>query len=173
MEEQMKLMIDLLKERIKSNLQIIGKNEENIRGILLQPVSNERSALLKENFNINRKLLEENRDSLSVELQLINYLGKFREALKHQNKNRQSLSEIDDEINNLENESYQNDDNSLMDEINEDVDILNLTLLGEIPFNSNHPKFNDEEFFESLLERYKQTENYEMCSYILGIKGRK
>lgn len=173
MEEQMKSLVNILKERINYNLQIIKENEENIRKILSQPVSNERSELLKEKFNINKKLLEENHDSLVIELQLINYLGKFREILKHQTNNNQLSNEVNNEIDNLANEEYLNESNSEQIEKSGDTQLLNLTILGEIPFNSEHPRFNDEVFFENLLENYKSTENYEMCSHLLRIKGRK
>jgi len=103
MEEQMKLIVNMLKERINNNLQIIKKNEAIVRKIMLLPVSNERSELLKENFDINRKLLDENHDSLIIEFKLINYLGKFREALKHQTNSNQSSQATDD------NEGSEND----------------------------------------------------------------
>jgi len=90
MEEQMKLMVNMLKERIKHNLQIIKKNEEEIRSILSQPVSNNRSELLKDRFDTNRVLLEENHDSLAIELQMINYMIKFQSVLKQQPNRIQS-----------------------------------------------------------------------------------
>lgn len=173
MEEQMKVVVNMLKERVKQNLQVIKKNEEVIRNILSQPISNERSKLLKENFSINRKLLEENNDSLSIEIQIINYLGKFREVLKHQSNNTQAINGTINKNDDFESEVFQNENKPEQLENIEVVDLLNLTLSGEIQFNSKHPKFNDEEFFEALLDGYKQTENYEMCSSLLKTKGKK
>ncbi len=173
MEEQMKLMVDMIKERIKFNLQIIRKNEETIRSILSQPVSNERSKLLKVNFSINRKLLEENNDSLNIEIQLINFISKYREVLKHEKKNIQSSGILNSETPSFDSESFQNDNNQEQLEENDESNLLNLTLTGETPFNSSHPKFNDKEFFETLLDAYKQKENYEICSYLLKVKGKK
>jgi hypothetical protein len=174
MNEQMKILINLLKERIGHNLQVIRKNEEIIRMILTQPVSNERSEQLKENFSINRKLLEENQDSLNIELQLINYLGKFKEVLKHQANNKKSSGDVNNDIDSSAREKYLNDDDPEEFENNDaDDDLLNLTIRGDISFNTDHPRFDDEEFFENLIEYYKEVENYEMCSHLLKIKGRK
>lgn len=171
MEEQMKLTVDMLKERIQYNLQIIRKNEETIRSILAQPMSDERSRLLKENFSINRKLLEENNDSLNIEIQLINYLGKFSEVLKREKNNIQSPGNLNNENVSFDSENFQNDKNQ--EQLEEESNLFNLTLAGEILFNSTHPKFDNEEFFETLLDAYKQKENYEMCSYLLKVKGKK
>ncbi len=165
MEEQMKLIVEMLKDRIKYNLQIIRKNEEIIRSILSEPVSNERSKLLKENFSINRKLLEENNDSLALEVQIINYLGKFHDVLKQKN------IKTNNETNNFESESFHNESKSEQLIENEGINLFNLTLSGDIPYNIEHPKFYDEGFFQSLFERFKLTENYEMCSYLLKVKG--
>jgi len=165
-------MVNMLKERINNNLQIIKKNEEIVRKIMLLPVSNERSELLKENFDINRKLLDENHDSLIIELKLINYLGKFREALKHQTNMNQS-SQTGDDNEASENDRLMIESSHELKENSNDNEILDSTILGEIPFNSNHPKFFDEEFFEVLFETHKHNENYEMCSHLLKIKRKK
>jgi len=167
MEEQMKLMVNMLKERIKHNLQIIKKNEEEIRSILSQPVSNNRSELLKDRFDTNRVLLEENHDSLAIELQMINYMIKFKSVLKQQPNRIQSSSFIDDSANS----QNENEVSEVQEEVHNEQDILNLTISGDLPFNSSHPMFDDEDFFDNLLDAYKQSENYEMCSQILKVKG--
>jgi hypothetical protein len=167
MEEQMKLMVNMLKERIKHNLQIIKKNEEEIRSILSQPVSNNRSELLKDRFDTNRVLLEENHDSLAIELQMINYMIKFKSVLKQQPNRIQSSSFIDDSANS----QNENEVSEVQEEVHNEQDILSLTISGDLPFNSSHPMFDDEDFFDNLLDAYKQSENYEMCSQILKVKG--
>jgi len=170
MDEQMKILVNMLKDRINENLKVIKKNEEHIRIILTQPVSSERSALLAESFNVNKKLLAENHDSLKLELQLINYLRKFKEVMKHQNNNDQ-LSKPDNDNFDLSNSP--DDSNEVQSIDNENDDLLNKTLNGELAFNSSHPKFNDEDFFFELFENYKRIENYEMCSVLLKMKGNK
>jgi hypothetical protein len=170
MNEQMKLLVNMLKERIIFNLQIIKKNEENIRKILLQPLSDERTKLLKDSFGFNRKLLEENQESLAIELQLIKYIGKHKEMIWTQTQNSPSTNQSTKQENDFITENIESkNDNDQM----EDEDLLNLTLLGEIPFNARHPRFNDEKFTEELLENYKQSENYEMCSHLLKLKGKR
>ncbi len=167
MEEQMKLMVNMLKERIKHNLQIIKKNEEEIRSILSQPVSNNRSELLKERFDTNRVLLEENHDSLAIELQMINYLIKFKSVLKQQPNRIQSSNFIEDSASS----QNENEASEVQVDTQNEQDILILTISGDLPFNSSHPMFDDEDFFDNLLDAYKQSENYEMCSQILKVKG--
>lgn len=163
----MKLMINMLKERIKHNLQIIKKNEEEIRSILNLPLSNERSELLKERFGVNRKLLDENHDSLAIELQMINYMIKFKDVLKHQAKGIESSNFIDNP-NEYQENSYEEQPSTSVES-----SILELTVNGAIPFNASHPKFNDDDFFDDLLEVYTQSENYEMCSQMLKMKSNK
>lgn len=167
MEKQMKIMVNMLKERIKHNLQIIKKNEEEIRIILSQPVSNNRSELLKDLFDTNRVLLEENHDSLAIELQMINYMIKFKSVLKQQPNRIQSSSFIDDSASS----QIENEASEAQVETHNEQDILSLTISGDLPFNSSHPMFNDVDFFDNLLDAYKQSENYEMCSQILKVKG--
>ncbi len=166
MEEQMKLMINMLKERIKHNLQIIKKNEEEVRSILNLPLSNERSELLQERFGENRKMLDENHDSLAIELQMINYMIKFKDVLKHQAKEIESSNFI-------ENSNEYQDNNLEEQPINIESKILELTVNGAIPYNASHPNFNDNEFYDNLLEAYTQAENYEMCSQMLKMKSNK
>ncbi|HCT29831.1 MAG TPA: hypothetical protein DIW31_03650 [Bacteroidales bacterium] len=181
MEEQMKLMINMLKERIKHNLQIIKKNEAEIRGILTQPVSNKRSEILKEMFHTNRILLDENQDSLAIELQIINFIVKFKRTLKHQANNVQSTKFIEnsntiskaDAINEEQPDKQEQDDTQEQVDAHEELDLLSLTVMGNLPYNQSHPLFNDEDFFEDLMESFKQLENYEMCSEILRVKGRR
>jgi len=170
MDEQMRILVNMLKDRINENLKVIKKNEEHIRIILTQPVSTERSALLAESFSVNKKRLAENHDSLNLELQLINYLSKFKEVMKHQNNNDQ-LSKPDNDNFDLSNSP--DDSNEVQSIDNENDDLLNQTLNGELVFNSSHPKFNDEDFFFELFENYKRIENYEMCSVLLKMKGNK
>ena len=167
MDEQMRILVNMLKESVSNNLHIIKQNELQIRSILQQPISAERSSLLAEKFNLNKKLLEENHDSLNLELQIINYLNKYRELIKQNSKTDEYLS---DQSKDDATESFEQDD--AINENHSD-DLLALTFKGEIPFNSLHPKFNDDEFFNTLLERYKQSENYEMCSMLVKLKGKK
>lgn len=172
MDQQMKLLVSMLKEIVTNNLQIIKKNEENIRRILTLPVSIERSNLLAENFNINRRLLEENHDSLNLELQVINYLNKFKDKMKHQPNNQSIEQDFNDE--NLNQQSSEIIGNTEHDpESISDEDILRLTLSGKIAFDVSHPFYRDEDFLDELLEGYKKVENYEMCSTLMKIKERR
>jgi len=48
--------------------------------------------------------------------------------------------------------------------------LFDLTISGEQPFNSFHPLFNDEEFFDKPLDYYLQNEMYEVCAQLKKIK---
>lgn len=168
MEEQMKLTVNLLKERINYNLQIIRRNEEAIQNVLSQPISNERTNLLNEKISINRKLQEENDNSKAIEIQITNYLNKYSEVLKQ--KNVKSSGNANNETSSLESFSFQIKSKSEQLIENEGVNLFNLTLSGDIPFDIKHPKFYDEKFYNLLFECFKLRENYEMCAHLLKVK---
>jgi hypothetical protein len=52
-------------------------------------------------------------------------------------------------------------------------DLLLATIRGEIVYDSHHPRFDDLDFFNGLLDSYIKEENYEMCSYLMKVKGLK
>ncbi|MFP3860675.1 MAG: hypothetical protein ACLFUW_07625 [Bacteroidales bacterium] len=150
--------VNMLKERVKENLSIINENEKIVRNVLKEKPSDDRSLKLDALYQENKMLLEENNDSIKLQLQLSKFLEKYKDELigsenevSHTDNGKSSKSEKNYE---LSKEDY-----------------LELTLSGEIQYNERHPYFKDEDFFNSLLEYYQSVEDYETCSLL--VKKRK
>lgn len=142
--------IDLLKKRVKDNLEAINQNQTRLNEILNQPVSAERTYHIEKNYEANKSLLAENNDFISLQLSLLNFIDKYKDSL--------SVSE-DDEALELNPVSFLDDE-----------ELFDLTVQGKLDFNTAHPKFDDEEFFNKLLSYYASVEAYEKCKAILGLK---
>lgn len=173
MNEQIILLVNMLKERINQNFKIIRENEEVIKNILIQPLVENRSELISKSYNINRQLRDENRDMLRIQVELVNYLKKLKEVYKSNTNDinvRNASIDDDASMNTDQNVEYSF---SINDENNDDDLVFSQTIRGELIFESSHPKFNDENFFLRLINYYKESEYYEMCSLLLKLKGKK
>lgn len=136
MREQLRKSIDLLRQRVNSN----RRNEENIQKILrTEPASSQRSEKLDVIFNENKRILEENHESIGLQLSIIKYLGRFTipESVKVKVLHTPS-----------------------------NTDYFQLTINGDIEYNSDHPMFGNEEFYNKLMLYYISQEKYEMCSHL-------
>jgi hypothetical protein len=93
------------------------------------------------------------------------------------------LSENNDFINlqlslNSFNEKYMSDvlfkdedpANSLLYSLMDENELFDLTVEGKLNFEEGHPKFDDNDFFNRLLRYYADTEAYEKCNLLLGMK---
>ena len=140
MREQLRQTLDQLREYVEKNLDVIRKNEANVRQILEKdPVSEQRSARLQEKFNANKQLLEENNDTINLQLSIIKYLEKYKK------KEKESI-----EI-------------TVLQGPDEHVDYFELTINGEIEYNEQHPHYGDREFYSKLMQYYIGMEDYENC----------
>ncbi len=173
MIEQIILLVNMLNERINQNFKIIKENEEVIKNILIQPLVENRSELVSKSYSINRKLRDENRDMVKIQVELVNYLNKIKEVCKSNTDdiNIRNFS-VDDDASLNTNQSVEYSF-SINDENNDDDLVFSQTIRGELIFESSHPKFNDESFFLRLINYYKESEYYEMCSLLLKLKGKK
>jgi hypothetical protein len=43
--------------------------------------------------------------------------------------------------------------------------------MGDLIYNSDHPMFDNQDFYKDLMDEYIRVENYEMCVLINRIKG--
>jgi len=151
--------IDTLKLRIKFNLNLIHSNEEKIKELLDEPVTEIRSEKLKNRFNYNKRLLQENSDSVKLQKELNIYLENYlnnSEIILDTNKSIKSSIQEND---------VKNDVASISKE-----DYFHLTIGGAIEFNKQHPYFKDESFLNDLLAYFTETEEYEKCSLIVNLK---
>jgi hypothetical protein len=147
MKDMIKNTIDMLREKVKENLTQIQNNQKEIRTLLKQENSLERTEKLDQRYAINKALLSENNDFINVQLTLTNFLEKYDETeiLKEESKKRVSYRD--------ENECFE------------------FTVNGYIIFDPSHPYYADEKFFNRLLHYYEHLEDYEKCSQLVNIKS--
>lgn len=158
MIEALKNSVAILKERVRHNLDLIHQNECMIKEILKEPVSKLRSDKLKYRFDISKKMLKENNDAIKLQREINNYLENYHNDIIEFVKKLEDyqISESSNEI-----------DNEILEVSKEDY--FDLTVSGEIGFDSHHPYFNDEDFLNDLLSYFISVENYEMCSRLVDL----
>jgi hypothetical protein len=141
--------IELLKKRVKENLDTINQNQTEIRQLLMQPLSPERTYYIEKHYDINKVLLNENNDFISLQVTLLNFMEKYKD-----------FPILEDE------EAPVLNPGQFMDE----HELFELTIQGKLDFNLSHPKFEDEKFFKKLLSYYAALEAYEKCNSLLKTK---
>ncbi|OFY50843.1 MAG: hypothetical protein A2Y87_02285 [Bacteroidetes bacterium RBG_13_46_8] len=141
-------MIELLKNQVKHNLEIINRNEDVIRNLTGHPGSEEQIAAFQQYYMENKNLLAENNDFTNLQLTLIKFLAKY-------------------------NHSELLNDPASLDEVDPRQDpgyVFELTVTGKIPFNPRHPFFESPDFFYQLMEHFEKTEQYEKCKELIEVK---
>jgi hypothetical protein len=151
MKDLIQKTIDLIKKKVKENLEVINKNQTKLNEILNQPYSSERTYMIEKNYSANKTLLAENNDLISLQINLVNFIEKHKESL--------AVWQQDTEASELEIASYLDDD-----------ELFDLTIQGKLGFGKGHPKFSDEIFFKKLLSYYASIEAYEKCNAIMDLK---
>lgn len=137
--------IETLKEKVRANLLEIQSNQKQIRGLLKQPVSSERSAQLEERYALNKALLAENNDFINVQLTLSNFVEKYN--------NNEIFTDVIQMVKpENENEYFEH------------------TVNGRIKFDESHPYFEDDNFFQKLLNYYQNIEDYENCGKLVNCR---
>lgn len=146
MKDLIQQTIELLKLRVKTNLEKIKDNQLKIKEILKQPTSAERTLKFEEQYQENKNLLAQNNDFINIQLTLINFLEKY--------KNSDTLT--DKEPVNKENVEA----------------VFEHTVKGKMVYDTNHPYFGDSSFFERLMSYYQKNEQYEQCERLIRMKNR-
>lgn len=141
--------IELLKKRVKDNLDTINYNQAEIRQLLNQPLSAERTYHIEKHYDINKGLINENNDFINLRVSLLNFMEKYKDS--------PILDE--EEITDLTPELFL-----------DDHELFELTIQGKMIYNISHPKFDDAEFFDKLLRYYSAIEAYEKCNMLLKLK---
>lgn len=152
MKEFIQKTIDLLKKRVKENLEIINRNQTKLNEMLSQPFSSERTYQIEKNYAANKALLTENNDLISLQVNLVNFLEKYKDAIPKWAGDSEVITEMDLAL--------------LLD----DEELFELTIQGKLGYENGHPKFNDELFFNRLLDYYASIEAYEKCNAIISLK---
>ena len=161
MKEILKQTLEILRRRVRYNLSIIHKNEKYVREILQEPVSSDRSERLDEKFNTNKSMLEENNDSIKIQLSIIKFLDKYGIRFDEFNE---FIENNPEENNSL---IIENLVSSETKELTWD-DYFDLTILKGIDFDERHPYFENQEFFDELMIYFTDVEDYEMCSKLVA-----
>ncbi len=146
MKDLIQQTIELLKLRVKTNLEKIKDNQLKIKEILKQPTSAERTNKFEEQYQENKNLLAENNDFINIQLTLINFLEKYKNSDTIQFEEPVNVENIDD--------------------------VFQYTVNGKIKFDSTHPYFADNRFFERLLTYYQKNEQYEQCDRLMRLKNK-
>ena len=142
--------IELLKKRVKENLDTINHNQAEIRNLLMQPLSAERTYHIDKHYDINKVLIHENNDLINLQVSLLNFLDKYKDS---------PIME-DDDMPELTPELYL-----------DDHELFELTIQGKLAFDLSHPRFEDAEFFDKLIRYFSTIEAYEKCNSLLKLKN--
>lgn len=160
MKEHLKKTIELLKDRVHHNLELIKENELNGRNILQDPISSDHSEQLNKKFNSNKKILEENTESIKIQVSIIKFLSQFG-------------NNIDESImkNNDTNIFIENDIKKDAFEITElsKSDYFDLIINKSLIFDDSNPFYDDDELFTDLIKHFTDLEDYEMCSELISL----
>jgi len=131
--------IELLKLQVKENLQLINQNQSRLLEIMKLPVTNRKKQVYEECYEANMKLLGENNDFITMQLNLIDFLEKYKDS-----------TVLSDEVP----EEYL--------ELPEDENVIfSMTVDGELVFDRHHPLFSNNDFFTKLINYYTSIEAYE------------
>jgi len=157
MIDSLKQAVEFLKRRVQYNLQIIRYNEQLIRDILGEPVSVERTERLDEKLKTNKQILQENQESLKIQLSIIQFMDKYKKDLD----SYADLENINKELQQRNTDEAQNNKMDTQGISREDY--FHLTANKGIVFDEEHPYFNDHSFYNELMQHFIDSEDYEMC----------
>ncbi len=149
MKDLIQKTITILKFRVKSNLELINRNQLKIKEILREPSSVKRNEDFEKHYEINKSLLSENNDFINIQLTLINFLEKYKTSAILNSKEQKAAIKT----------------------IKNDKELFKLTISGEIAYDEDHPLFEDDSFFKKLLDYYKNNEEYEKCQELINLKS--
>lgn len=152
MKELIHRTIDLLKKKVKENLEVINNNQTLLNDLLKQPYSSERTYLIEKNYSANKALLSENNDLIGLQISLISFIEKHKESLAKWEEESEKAVEQDLA-------AYLDDD-----------ELFDLTIQGKLGFGHLHPKFSDDLFFNKLIGYYASIEAYEKCTAMMNLK---
>ena len=151
---QLRQTIEKLKSRVQKNLNVFYENERIVKKLLEEPESEERNQKLEEKYYENKQLLKENDDSIKLQLQLTKFIDTYEKELEKTEEEQCYNPEAAKETN-----------DSLTKE-----EIFELTKTKDLQFEENHPYFDDEEFFDELMDYFSSIEDYEMCSALMDTR---
>jgi hypothetical protein len=152
MIELMKKAIEVLKIKVNSNLEEIRQNEIQFHKMLSDGLAIKDPEEMNRIILLNKNLLNENFDYINVQISLLKFLEKYQ-------------------FQKVLTESQPGKVDSIAEKKADAVDFFMETVSGNIRFDSEHPLFNDEVFYERLLKHFEENEEYEKCAELVKIKN--
>jgi hypothetical protein len=138
-------LLSVLKEHVSQNNKDIQLNQEEIDKLLSETPSKTSKINLDARYSTNRELLNENADFVKMQLELAEFLEKYKLL----------FPSIPDETN--VQDPKENDTRKLFTQ----------TINGKLKFDRAHPQYHNPKFFQELLKYYEIHEDYEMCDKLL------
>ena len=144
MKYLLKQILDEMKNKVVSNLEMVKEYKTDIKELLLHPESYARAFNLQMKKKRSRQILNDNLDYLELQLKIIHFIDKYRtnDILK----------------------------SPLPPVILKNVNYFKETSEGRMKFDERHPYFHDESFIEKLMHYYVSVEDYESCKNLSRIK---
>jgi hypothetical protein len=179
MKEQLRKTIELLRHHVQKNLETIHHNERKVREILKEPVTSQRSERLTEKYNTNKDILRENNEFIKLQLSIVRVLDKYKYSLDYSvsdteqprvdYKTVESGNEKRPEKSVSQPDTKEELRNQYLAKFSRE-DYMELTATEMVPFDKNHPYYEDQVFIKELFERFIESENYEMCARLSKFK---
>ncbi len=197
MKTIMNQLLEALRERVAQNLATIRQNEVEIKKILAEPLSNQRTYNLNNRYKLSKEILHENKENIEMQNKIIVFLSTYKDVPEY-TKNLNTINSFEQEVK----ETQQNDFEKINTWVNqglsrdksakempvqkiekqteEKIDkkdekiaesIFELTVKGDLVYNKVHPLYNNNEFYDRLLDYHTQREEYEVCAQL--VKTRK
>lgn len=150
MRELIQRTIEVLKTKVKKNLEVINVNQKVIKQLINEPNNPERSTEFVRYYDANKTMLQENNDYINIQLTLINFLEKYKGTAVLE----ESMPIID------------------IYSITDENEVLDLTIKGIVRFDEQHPRFHDSDFINKLIMHYGRIEEYEKCQELTQLKSK-
>jgi hypothetical protein len=150
MRELIQRTIEILKTKVKKNLEQINTNQKVIKQLIKEPNNPDRSTEFVRFYDANKTMLQENNDYINIQLTLINFLEKYKGTAVLE----ESMPIVD------------------IYSITDESEVLDLTVKGIVKFDKDHPRFNDTEFINKLIVHYGRIEEYEKCQELSELKNK-
>jgi hypothetical protein len=153
MKEHLQKTIEFLRQHVLKNIDLIKANEAHIKEVLDWPVAPERTKELNDSYSFSKNLLSENNDFINLQVSIMNFINKYKKSFEtEQPVNVNVTGAVLHQV-----------------QLSRD-DYFKLTIEKDIEYNTAHPYYNDNEFFDQLLSYYQETENYEMCAILIKMR---
>lgn len=196
MKTIMNQLLEALRERVAQNLATIRQNEVEIKKILTEPLSNQRTYNLNNRYKLSKEILHENKDNIEMQNKIIAFLSAYKDipeytrSLNTINSFEQEVKETQqndfEKINTWVNQGLSRDKSAKEKPVQksekqteEKVDnkeekiaesIFELTVKGDLAYNKAHPLYSSEDFYNKILDYHTQREEYEICAQLVKTK---